>query len=69
MRGCRDLNEIVSRLSGGLEVQGQTSQDHSPDLGDAHTAWNHLDSLNWAHMVAYGGERTKSKTAIFYKYM
>ena len=48
------MNEIVSRLRGGLEGQGQTSQDHSPDLGDAHTAWNHLDSLKWARMVAYG---------------
>ena len=28
-----------------------SSQHETPDLGDAHTAWNHLEVLKWPQMV------------------
>ena len=46
-----DLGEIATRLSGGSGDLKLSSCHHSHDLVDAHTAWNHLDSLKWAQMV------------------
>ena len=39
------------RLSGGSWALKLSNQHHSANLVDAHTAWNHLDSLKWAQMV------------------
>ena len=39
------MAEIVTVSSKDTGWQDATSYEHSPDLGDAHTAWNHLQMV------------------------